>query len=204
MRRMILTTLVLLPALASAQARTPAEPKPSPSSARVQAELTQSAGLAEVAMAAAAPEVVKPAPAESPASIAPISAASIANPTTIRESIHTRLTETFTDVALRTGGTIESGMSATPVEISAPKVTRSVKIPLSQQDLAERPAITNVAVRATVDQYGIPRNLEVSQSAGSLIDRKVLAAVSQYRFTPATVDNLPTETTVTVAIRIQK
>jgi TonB family protein len=201
---MILTTLVLLPALASSQAGTLAEPKPSPISARVQAELAQSAGLAEVAMAAAAPEVVKPAPANSPASIAPISAASTASNSMVRESIQTRLTENFNDVALRNGGTLAYGMSATPVETSAPKVIRSVEAALSEQDLAERPAVTTVAVRATVDQYGFPRNLAVAQSAGSVIDRKVLAAVSQFRFTPATVDNLPTATTVTIAIRIQK
>jgi TonB family protein len=201
---MILTTLVLLPALAVAQAGTSAEPKPSSSSARVQAESTQSAGLAEVAMAAAAPEVVKPAPAESPASIAPISATSSTNRATVREFVRTQTTESLADTALRKGGVIAYGMSATPVETSAPKMIRAVQVALSEQDLAERPAVTNVAVLATVDQYGIPRNLAIAQSAGSLIDRKALAAVSQYRFTPATIDNLPTETTVTIAIKIQK
>jgi TonB family protein len=204
MRRMILTTLVLLPALASAQAGTSAEPKPSPSSAKVQADLTQSAGLAEVAMAAAAPEVVKPAPANSPASIAPISAASTASNSMVRESVQTRVTESFNDVALRNGGALAYGMSATPVETSAPKVIHAVEAALSEQDLAEQPAVTTVAVHATVDQYGFPRNLAVAQSAGSQIDRKVLAAVSQFRFTPATVDNMPTATTVTIAIKIQK
>jgi outer membrane biosynthesis protein TonB len=201
---MILTTLVLLPALASAQAGTSAEPKPSSSSARVQAESTQSAGLAEVAMAAAAPEVVKPTPSESPASIAPISATSSISHATVREFVKTQVSENPIDVTLRNGGVIAYGMSATPVETSAPKIIHVVQVALSEQDLAERAAVTNVAVLATVDQYGIPRNLAIAQSAGSLIDRKALAAVSQYRFTPATIDNLPTVTTVTVAIKIQK
>jgi TonB family protein len=201
---MILTTLVLLPALASAKAGTLAEPKPSPTSARAQAELTQSAGLAEVAMAAAAAEVVKPSPAETPASIAPISAASPAGTAAIREYVQTRLTEDFADQALRNGGTLVYGMSSVPEETSAPRVTRTVEVSVSEQELSERPGATTVAVRATVDRYGVPRNLAVVRSAGTLIDKRALAAVSQYRFTPATVDNQPVDAAVTIAIRIQK
>jgi len=181
MRRMILTTLVLLPVMARAQANTAAGPQPSTSSANVQAELTRPADLA--GLAAAAP---------------------LTPNASFRESVQTRLAPGFTDGALRNAGTVEYSMNATPVETSAPKVTRAVEIYLSPDQLAAEPKIASVEVHATVDQYGIPRNLVVSQSAGSLLDAKALAAVSQYRFKPATVDNLPVAADVTVAIKIQK
>jgi outer membrane biosynthesis protein TonB len=55
-----------------------------------------------------------------------------------------------------------------------------------------------------VDVNGIPRNVAVTQSAGSLIDEKAIAAVNQYRFQPATLDNKPTWATVSISIKIQK
>jgi len=51
---------------------------------------------------------------------------------------------------------------------------------------------------------GVPRNVAVSQSGGSVIDRRAVEAVSQYRFAPATVDNKPTWSTVSVSIKIEK
>ncbi len=41
----------------------------------------------------------------------------------------------------------------------------------------------------TVDATGTPTNLKIVKSAGADLDRNVLEAVGQYRFTPATVDN---------------
>jgi TonB family protein len=44
-------------------------------------------------------------------------------------------------------------------------------------------------VSMTVDAYGRPNNLKIVKSAGVDLDRNVLEAVAQYRFSPATVDN---------------
>jgi hypothetical protein len=46
--------------------------------------------------------------------------------------------------------------------------------------------------------------VSIVQSAGPVVDRGAIAAVSQYRFKPATVDNHPTWATVSIAIKIQK
>ena len=196
MRRMILATLVLFPVLAHAQAGTSVERKPFNSSAVLQAELKQPAGLyAEVALAAAE---TKP---EAPASMVSLSAASHA---AVRESIQARFSDDFAEAALRDGGTLEYTMRATPDETSAPKVTRTVEIELSQQELAEQPAVSNVVVHAIVDEQGVPRNVAITRSAGRIVDQKAVAAVSQYRFKPATVDNQPTWAAVSIAIKIQK
>jgi TonB family protein len=192
MRRTILTSLVLFPVLAHVPASMAAEPKPLTSSAVLHAELNQPAGLyAEVALAAA----------ETPSSMVSLNAASHA---VVRESIQAKFSDDFVEAALREGGTLEYTMKSTPVETSAPKVVRTVEVELSQQELAEQPAVSNVVVHAIVDQQGIPRNVAITQSAGRVLDEKAIAAVKQYRFKPATVDNQPTWAAVSIAIKIQK
>ncbi len=184
MRRMILTTLVLLPVMAHAQASTSAEPQPSPSSAVLEAELNRPAA---------------PAPAAS------ITALNTANHAVVRESVDTQMTESFVDAAMRKGGTLEyTYYGSIPTEASAPSVTRAVEVALSADELAAQPAVTNVIVHATVDADGFPRNLTISKSAGALMDKRVLAAVSQYRFKPATMDNKPVDAAVTISVKIEK
>jgi hypothetical protein len=192
---MILASLVLLPVMAHAQARTSTEPQPSPSSAMLQAELTHPAGMAKLAMTAATP-------AAASASLATINVPSHAM---FRELVQTRVTENFVDAALRQGGTTEFAMMRSlPTESSAPRVTRAVEVDLSAQELAEQPAVSNVVVHATVDSYGFPRNVTIVRSAGAVVDKKVLAAVGQYRFTPAMLDNKPVDAAVTISVKIEK
>jgi TonB family protein len=176
----------------------PAEQRPSTSSAVLEAELTRPAGLAEVAMAAATPT----AAAESASSVTLINASGHAM---YREFIQTQIANAFTQTALHQAGTMEFDLKGSaPTETSTPKLTRSVDLQLSQQELAMQPATTLVAVRAIIDQYGIPRNLTVAKSSNETVNKKALAAVSEFRFKPATVDNKPVEAAVTIAIKIQK
>ena len=196
MRRMILTSLVLLPVLARAQASTATEPKPSTSSANLHAELTKPARATVYAMAGATPAAT---------STAALPTTTIA-PAAFREIVHTQMTDDFADTALRQGGALQYVMygGGTPTGSTAPILTRAVEIDLSQPELVAEPAVTNVIVRATVDAYGFPRNLAVAQSAGASLDKKALAAVSQFRFKPATQDNRPVDAGVLITIKIQK
>jgi len=202
MCRMILISLVLLPVLAHAEASTSTERQQLPSSAALRTEQPQPAGLEEIAMAPVASVLAAPATAKSAASI---SAANTVNHAAVQELIEMRSSEDFTQAALRLGGTLEyvlKGSAAT--ESSAPSVTRAVEMELSQQELARQPAVTHVVVRAMVDEYGIPRDLTIAQSAGTVVDRKALAAISQYRFKPATLDNKRIEAAVVITIKLQK
>ncbi len=196
MRRMILTSLALIPMVAHAASTTSTEPKPSTSSAMV-AELTQPTAPTGLAMAAAAAKAAAPA--------ASIAALGTSNHATIRESVQTKMVDNFVDAALRLGGTQEYAMmGSVPTHSSSPQVTRAVELDLSVQDMEEQPTVSSVVLRAIVDENGIPRNVEVAQSAGSIVDRKAIAAVSQYRFKPATIDNKPTWASVSITIKIQK
>jgi TonB family protein len=95
-------------------------------------------------------------------------------------------------------------MGDVPMQSSAPRLTRAVEVQLSDSELAAQPAVSSVVVRATIDANGTPRNLTVAHSAGAMLDKKALEAVSQYRFAPATRDNEPVEAPVTISIKIQK
>lgn len=203
MRRMILTSLVLLPVLAYAQAGTSTEPKPSTSSANLRAELTGVPGDRSASLGWNLALPANPAPAAPAGSTALNNAA---NHAAFRELVQTRMTDGFADAALRRGGTLEYIMygGGAPSETTTPSLTRAVEIDLSPQELAAQPASTNVVVRATVDIYGFPRNLAVAHSAGAVLDKKALAAVSQYRFKPATLDNRPVDAAVLITIKIQK
>jgi len=178
MRRMILTSLVLLPVMAQAQAATSTEPQPSTSSATLQAELTAPAALAGIH---AAPH------------------------TAVRQFVQTKMTDDMLAAAVLQPGTLEYAIRGTvPTQSSAPTVNRAVSVDLSEQELAEQPAVSRVVLSAIVDENGVPRNVTVTQSGGSVVDRKAIAAVSQYRFKPAMMDNKPTWATVSIAIKIQK
>jgi TonB family protein len=161
----------------------------------LQAEVTRPAGFAGMAKAAATP-------AAAPASIATVN---MSNHAMFREVVQTKVTENLMDTALRQGGTLEFAMMGSlPTESSAPRVTRAVEVDLSGQELAEQPAVSNVVVHATVDAYGFPRNVTIVRSAGAVLDKKVLTAVGQYRFTPATLDNKAVDAAVTITIKIEK
>ncbi len=61
---------------------------------------------------------------------------------------------------------------------------------------------TRVVVGMVVDKNGKPSDLKILKSAGAGVDASVLAAVSQYRFTPGTVSNQPIATPVDLEVVI--
>jgi TonB family protein len=61
---------------------------------------------------------------------------------------------------------------------------------------------TKVVVGMIVDKTGKPSDLKIIQSAGAGVDASVLAAVSQYRFTPGMVSNQPIATPLNLEVVI--
>jgi TonB family protein len=62
---------------------------------------------------------------------------------------------------------------------------------------------TKVVVGMIVDKNGRPSDLKIIKSAGAGVDASVLAAVSQYRFTPGMVSNEPIATPLNLEVVIQ-
>ena len=53
-----------------------------------------------------------------------------------------------------------------------------------------------------VHENGKPTDLAIVRSAGTALDKNVLAAVSQYRFKPGTLDKQPTAIPVNLQINL--
>jgi TonB family protein len=95
--------------------------------------------------------------------------------------------------------------TTTPVRISTgvaePKLIYTVAIE-SDSDSIPRGFVFDrkTVVELTVDATGKPSNLKILKSLGPLMDHNVLAAVSQYRFTPGTLDGEPTTIPVNLEV----
>jgi TonB family protein len=102
-----------------------------------------------------------------------------------------------------------SARNATPgtVRIStgvvAPKLIHTVDITTDNDKIWQaNPASRKVVVSMVVDEAGKPTDLKIVQSVGANLDRNVLTAVSQYRFTPGTVSNEAVASPVNLEIEL--
>jgi len=97
-----------------------------------------------------------------------------------------------------TAGTTSSIRVSTGV--NAPKLIYTVGVE-SDSDFAPATSFERTAVVSmTVDPSGKPTDLKIVQSVNPVMDRNVLNAVSQYRFTPGTLDDQPTAVPVNLAV----
>jgi TonB family protein len=90
--------------------------------------------------------------------------------------------------------TATSGPLRVSTGVAAPKLIHTVDI-LSDNEWTPRVAGINrkVVVAMLVDAKGVPSDLKIIRSAGGAeMDKNVLAAVSQYRFKPGTLNHEPT------------
>lgn len=96
--------------------------------------------------------------------------------------------------------------SVKPLRVStgvvAPKLIHSTDVALADSSLLHYTGPRKIVVNMLVGIDGIPSDLKVVESAGPLVDKDVLAAVSQYRFTPGTVSNQPTAIPVNLQITL--
>jgi TonB family protein len=95
--------------------------------------------------------------------------------------------------------------TTTPVRIStgvgAPKLIHTVAVESDSNWIPTGFSLERTAVvEMTVDVTGKPSDLKIVQSLGPVMDHNVLAAVSQYRFTPGTLDGAPTAVPVNLHV----
>lgn len=87
--------------------------------------------------------------------------------------------------------------------VIAPKLIYTVDVVADSNGTAR--LLTNecvVTVGMIVDKTGKPSDLKIVRSAGPGVDASVLAAVSQYRFTPGMVSNQPIATPLNLEVII--
>ena len=87
--------------------------------------------------------------------------------------------------------------------VTAPKLISTVEIP-SVNDFPRSfvSSEKTVVVSMIVHEDGKPSDLKIVRSAGTTLDKNVLAAVSQYRFKPGTLDKQPTAIPVNLEITL--
>jgi hypothetical protein len=180
MRRIFVATLVLIPVLAHAQASNTTDSKPSQNSATLLAKATP------------------PAPFNAPKNAAPAAKASAADAETVPANVVIHQADSDDDAMLRTSAVTYSFGGVN--QASAPQLVHVVETELAPAELA---TASDVAVHLTVDANGVPQNLKITKTTNPVIAQKTLAAVSQYRFKPATVNYLAVPEDVTLDIKIK-
>ena len=184
MRRIFVATLVLIPVLAHAQASNSTQPKPSQNSATLLAKATPPAPFAASNNAAPAANSGAVATNSLPANVVIVQA-------NLQDSDY---------AAIQQDGTISHTFSGGINQATAPQLVHVVDTDLAPQELA---AGSDVAVHMTVDAKGVPQNIKIAKASNPVVAQKTLAAVSQYRFKPATVNYLAVPDDVTVDIKIK-
>ena len=98
-------------------------------------------------------------------------------------------------------GTASAASRRISTGVVAPKLTYTISVE-SDDDLI--PMGFNIdrktVVSMMVDATGKPSDLKIVKSLGPAMDRNVLAAVSQYRFAPGTLDGHPTSVPVNLEV----
>ena len=102
-------------------------------------------------------------------------------------------------------GSEAAASTTTPVRVStgvgAPKLIHTVAI---ESDSIWSPTgyayERKTVVEMMVDATGKPSDLKIVRSLGPVMDHNVLSAVSQYRFTPGTLDGAPTAVPVNLEV----
>jgi TonB family protein len=187
MRLLLLPTLFLLPAMAVAQSSHSADTPSSNPATTLQAKATLPPSLR--AMPAAAAHAVAEAPAAAPA-----------------PTVSDVMVDVHQNVIERQFEDNDSTLAVTFGEASRtePKLIQSAPLVISLREMEAEADETKVELNLTVNMQGVPQNVTVTHSGGAALDKRAIAAVSQYRFKPATRNNLAVEAPLTIQIKLKK
>jgi TonB family protein len=184
MRSTILCTLALLPVIAHAQVNG--------TQAATSNVVTPNVTLVAKVVKPAAFFRATPAAAAAPAA------------TPMHDEIAFTLDSDPVETAARNSGAILIRFGSSEPEATAPKLVHVVGRTLPLERLMNEENNAFVVVHLTVDYKGMPQNVTIAKSAGSLIDDQTVAAVRQFRFEPATVDHAPVQSDVTLKVMLKK
>ena len=95
-----------------------------------------------------------------------------------------------------------------PVRVStgvvAPKLLNPIVLATTDNHARVAGADRTVIVTMTVDETGKPQQVAISESAGAGLDQEVVAAISQARFKPGTLDGQPYALPVKLEVIIER
>ena len=141
------------------------------------------------------------------ATSAPAAPADTATPTTYTDVVHTKLNVDPRDNEYVATGALGNNFYAVCLaedgRVTLPQLTPVVGRTLPPDLLSDLPK-AEVSVRVILNPVGVPEYVTITHSAGTAIDDSTLAAVRQYRFSPAKIDGVPVESDLTLDIAIEK
>jgi len=188
MRRLIYPALILLPVLAHAQAKTQ-------TSTLTASQSTASAATLEAK--ANAPHILPAA--------APVAKTASADPgLDIMVPVHQTVLERSNDEVNTSDSTIAYSFNSGAATQMAPKLVQASPLALTLREMESESTEAKVVLSLTVGLTGLPKNVTVTRSGGSALDKRAIEAVNQYRFKPAMQNNVPVEAPVTIEISIKK
>ncbi len=88
--------------------------------------------------------------------------------------------------------------------VTPPRVLSSSAVDLSSSADEMLPNFSQVVVTLNVDQNGQPQDVQVLKSPNYFLDEPVAAAVRKFRFSPATLNNKPVTTDMTLTVNVQR
>jgi TonB family protein len=141
------------------------------------------------------------------ATSAPAAPADTATPSTYTDIVHTKLNADPRDNEYVTTGALGNNFYGVNLaedgRVTLPQLTHVVGRTLPTDLLSDLPK-AEVSVRVLLNPVGVPEYVTITHSAGTAIDESTLAAVRQYRFSPAKIDGVPVESDLTLDIAIEK
>jgi TonB family protein len=118
--------------------------------------------------------------------------------------------ETSTESAASAAGSPGTDVTSTTharrisTGVIAPKLISEPELRLATTDFPTADLATeHMEVSFKVDANGTPQNVHLVKSAGQVVDQRVLEAVRQYRFAPATLDDQAVAMDVNLIINFQ-
>jgi TonB family protein len=122
-----------------------------------------------------------------PRSQAPVLQAKLSSPAGVNAS------------ASAAAGTVSAMRISTVI---APKLIKAVNIESAPDVWSVVRFQQQVTVALTVDAQGVPTNIKVVKSSDETLDHRVLKAVSEFRFAPGTLNNIPTDFPITLNVNV--
>ena len=100
-------------------------------------------------------------------------------------------------------GTPSGNVTQLTSHLFAPKLVKWTNIKEDQHNWdMRRYHVSSVTVSMTVTEKGVPTDLKIVESEDPLLNRGVLDAVANYRFTPASLNSKPTAMTLLLKVRV--
>jgi hypothetical protein len=119
-------------------------------------------------------------------------------------TLSSQLTQS-SDLGYAAGPDHTSGATLTDTRVSTgvvrPKLIHSIDVSTERDITSSLMNFERVSVvDMVVDETGKPSDLKIVKSLGTTMDKNVLSAVSQYRFTPGMLDHQPTAVPVELQV----